>query len=157
MQKPTSFPIIFWLHLQRTYNGRRFIPPCRRYEAYLVLFIHNHHIFSIESDFICHQIGIRMQDLKQKDGTAIALALSPFAQQTAEQDRLRIACKAIWSPDRSTAAANVIWLLWGKMSVFVWFPKVKWQLTDEKNGLLPLRIYTNRDVTISNHATNDTI
>ena len=43
------------------------------------------------------------------------------------------------------------------MSVFVWFPKVKWQLTDEKNGLVPLRIYTNRDVTISNHATNDTI
>ena len=42
------------------------------------------------------------------------------------------------------------------MSVFVWFPKVKWQLTDEKNGLLPLRIYTNRDVTISNYATNDT-
>ena len=42
------------------------------------------------------------------------------------------------------------------MSVFVWFPKVKWQLTDEKNGLVPLRIYTNRDVTISNHATNET-
>ena len=42
------------------------------------------------------------------------------------------------------------------MSVFVWFPKVKWQLTDEKNGLLPLRIYTNRDVTISKNATNDT-
>ena len=43
------------------------------------------------------------------------------------------------------------------MSVFAWFPKGKWQLTDEKNGLVPLRIYTNRDVTISNHATNDTI
>ena len=42
------------------------------------------------------------------------------------------------------------------MSVFVWFPKVKWQLTDEKNELVPLRIYTNRDVTISNHATNET-
>ena len=42
------------------------------------------------------------------------------------------------------------------MSVFVWFPKVKWQLTDEKNGLVPLRIYTNRDVTISKYATNDT-
>ena len=42
------------------------------------------------------------------------------------------------------------------MSVFAWFPKGKWQLTDEKNGLLPLRIYTNRDVTISNYATNDT-
>ena len=33
--------------------------------------------------------------LKKKDDMAIALALSPFAQQTAEQDRLRIACKAI--------------------------------------------------------------
>ena len=44
-----------------------------------------------------------------------------------------------------------------QMSVFAWFPKGKWQLTDEKNGLVPLRIYTNRDVTISNHATNDTI
>ena len=43
------------------------------------------------------------------------------------------------------------------MLVFAWFPKGKWQLTDEKNGLVPLRIYTNRDVTISNHATNDTI
>ena len=43
------------------------------------------------------------------------------------------------------------------MSVFAWFPKGKWQLRDEKNGLVPLRIYTNRDVTISNHATNDTI
>ena len=42
------------------------------------------------------------------------------------------------------------------MSVFVWFPKVKWQLTDEKNGLVPLRIYTNRDVTISKYATNET-
>ena len=42
------------------------------------------------------------------------------------------------------------------MSVFVWFPKVKWQLTDEKNGLLPLRIYTNRDATISKYATNET-
>ena len=43
------------------------------------------------------------------------------------------------------------------MLVFAWFPKGKWQLTDEKNGLVPLRIYTNRDVTSSNHATNDTI
>ena len=42
------------------------------------------------------------------------------------------------------------------MSVFVWFPKVKWQLTDEKNGLVPLRIYTNRDATISKYATNET-
>ena len=42
------------------------------------------------------------------------------------------------------------------MSVFVWFPKVKWQLRDEKNGLVPLRIYTNRDATISKYATNDT-
>ena len=39
------------------------------------------------------------------------------------------------------------------MSVFAWIPKGEWQLTDEKNGLVPLRIYTNRDVTISNHAT----
>ena len=42
------------------------------------------------------------------------------------------------------------------MSVFVWFPKGKWQLVDEKNGLVPLRIYTNRDVTISKYATNET-
>ena len=40
--------------------------------------------------------------------------------------------------------------------VFAWFPKVKWQLTDEKNGLVPLRIYTNRDVIISKYATNET-
>ena len=74
-----------------------------------------------------------------------------------KQDRLRLAWKAVWSTDRCTSAANVIRILWGKMLVFAWFPKGKWQLTDEKNGLLPLRIYTNRDVTISNHATNDTI
>ena len=59
--------------------------------------------------------------------------------------------------DRCTSAANVIRILWGKMSVFAWFPKGKWQLTDEKNGLVPHSIYTNRDVTISSHATNDTI
>ena len=41
------------------------------------------------------------------------------------------------------------------MSVFAWFPKGKWQLVDEKNGLIPLTIYTNRDVTVSNYATND--
>ena len=41
------------------------------------------------------------------------------------------------------------------MSVFAWFPKGEWQLADEKNGLIPLTIYTNRDVTVSNYATND--
>ena len=77
-------------------------------------------------------------------------------EKLVQQDRLRIACKVICT-DRCTSAANVIRILWGKMLVFAWFPKGKWQLTDEKNGLVPLRIYTNRDVTISNHATNDTI
>ena len=43
------------------------------------------------------------------------------------------------------------------MSVFVWFPKGEWQLADEKTDLYLITIYTNRDVTISNHATNDTI
>ena len=43
------------------------------------------------------------------------------------------------------------------MSVFAWFPKGKWQLVDEKTDLYLFTIYTNRDVTISNHATNDTI
>ena len=42
------------------------------------------------------------------------------------------------------------------MSVFVWFPKGEWQLADEKTDLHLFTIYTNRDVTISNYATNDT-
>ena len=42
------------------------------------------------------------------------------------------------------------------MSVFAWFPKVKWQLADEKTDLYLFTLYTNRDVTISNYATNDT-
>ena len=42
------------------------------------------------------------------------------------------------------------------MSVFVWFPKGKWQLADEKTDLYLFTIYTNRDVTISKYATNDT-
>ena len=42
------------------------------------------------------------------------------------------------------------------MSFFVWFPKGKWQLADEKTDLYLFTIYTNRDVTISKYATNDT-
>ena len=42
------------------------------------------------------------------------------------------------------------------MSVFVWFPKGEWLLADEKTDLNLFTIYTNRDVTISNYATNDT-
>ena len=42
------------------------------------------------------------------------------------------------------------------MSVFVWFPKDEWQLADEKTDLYLFTIYTNRDVTISKYATNDT-
>ena len=42
------------------------------------------------------------------------------------------------------------------MSVFVWFPKGEWQLADEKTDLYLFTLYTNRDVTISNHATNET-
>ena len=42
------------------------------------------------------------------------------------------------------------------MSVFVWFPKGEWLLADEKTDLHLFTIYTNRDVTISNYATNDT-
>ena len=40
--------------------------------------------------------------------------------------------------------------------VFVGFPKVRWKLTGEKDGRVRLRIYTNRDVTISKYATNET-
>ena len=43
------------------------------------------------------------------------------------------------------------------MLVFAWFPKGEWHLGDEKTGFYLFTIYTNRDVTISNHATNDTI
>ena len=42
------------------------------------------------------------------------------------------------------------------MSVFVWFPKGKWQLVDEKTDLYLFTIYTNRDATISKYATNET-
>ena len=42
------------------------------------------------------------------------------------------------------------------MSVFAWFPKGKWQLVDEKTDLYLFTIYTNRDVTISKYATNET-
>ena len=42
------------------------------------------------------------------------------------------------------------------MSVFVWFPKGEWLLADEKTDLYLFTIYTNRDVTISEYATNDT-
>ena len=42
------------------------------------------------------------------------------------------------------------------MSVFVWFPKGKWQLADEKTDLYLFTIYTNRDATISKYATNET-
>ena len=42
------------------------------------------------------------------------------------------------------------------MSVFVLFPKDEWQLADEKTDLYLFTIYTNRDVTISKYATNDT-
>ena len=42
------------------------------------------------------------------------------------------------------------------MSVFVWFPKGKWQLADEKTDLYLFTLYTNRDVTISKYATNET-
>ena len=42
------------------------------------------------------------------------------------------------------------------MSVFVWFPKGEWLLADEKTDLYLFTIYTNRDVTISKYATNDT-
>ena len=42
------------------------------------------------------------------------------------------------------------------MSVFVLFPKDEWQLANEKTDLYLFTIYTNRDVTISKYATNDT-
>ena len=42
------------------------------------------------------------------------------------------------------------------MSVFVWFPKGEWHLGDEKTDFYLFTIYTNRDVTISKNATNDT-
>ena len=42
------------------------------------------------------------------------------------------------------------------MLVFAWFPKVKWQLADEKTDLYLFTLYTNRDVTISKYATNET-
>ena len=40
--------------------------------------------------------------------------------------------------------------------VFAWFPKGEWHLGDEKTGFYLFTIYTNRDVTISKNATNDT-
>ena len=42
------------------------------------------------------------------------------------------------------------------MWVFALFPKGEWHLGDEKTGFYLFTIYTNRDVTISKNATNDT-
>ena len=40
--------------------------------------------------------------------------------------------------------------------VFAWFPKGEWYFADEKTDFYLFTIYTNRDVTISKYATNDT-